>query len=104
MVRGDPELRFHQGSTRGSTGFQQGSTRVPPGFHQVLGWFEVRFHEGSTKVPLIRSGPVHRLDCAIAPRSGPDSVGPFNCTKLASPSFALDTVAIRTLRKTGVEL
>ena len=72
VVRGDPELRFHQGSTRvppgfhqGSTrvppGFHQGSTRVPPGFHQVLqgrgglGWFEVRFHEGSTRVPPISS-------------------------------------------------
>ena len=44
VVRGDPELRFHQGSTRGSTrvppGFHQGSTRVPPEFHQ-----------GSTRVP-----------------------------------------------------
>ena len=69
VVRGDPELRFHQGSTRvppgfhqGSTrGFHQGSTRVPPDFHQVLqgrgglGWFEVRFHEGSTRVPPISS-------------------------------------------------
>ena len=56
VVRGDPELRFHQGSPRIPPGFHQGSTRVPPGFHQVLrglrggpGWFEVRFHY--TKVP-----------------------------------------------------
>ena len=64
VVRGDPELRFHQGSTRhqGFTrvppGFHQGSTRVPPGFHQGFcvppglqggpGWLEVRFHKGST--------------------------------------------------------
>ena len=44
----------------------------------------------------------------IAP-SGPDRApiapsGPVNCTKLASPSFAIDTVALRMLRKTGVEL
>ena len=39
--------------------FHEGSRRVPsPEFHQVLpglrggpGWFEVRFHEGSTRVP-----------------------------------------------------
>ena len=75
VVRGDPELRFHQGSTKSSTksstrvppGFHQGSTRVPPGFHEgstrvprrfhrgstnffkESGWFEVRFHKGSTK-------------------------------------------------------
>ena len=47
VVRGGPEVRFHEGSTR-----------VPPEFHQVLrglrgglGWFEVRFHKGSIKVP-----------------------------------------------------
>ena len=47
VVRGDPELRFHQGST-----IIPPSARFPPGFHQVLqglrgglGWFEVRFHE-----------------------------------------------------------
>ena len=67
VVRGDPELRFHQGSPPGfhqgrvPPGFHQGSTRVPPGFHQVLqgrgglGWFEVRFHKGSTRVPPISS-------------------------------------------------
>ena len=32
VVRGDPELRFHQGSTR-----------VPPGFHHLQGC-----HQGST--------------------------------------------------------
>ena len=50
-----------------------------------------------------RSGP----DCAVGPGSGPDcAVGPrsVNCTKLASPSFAIDALAIRMLRKTGVEL
>ena len=43
MVRGGPEVRFHDGSAR-----------VPPEFHQVLrgpGWFEVRFHEGCARVP-----------------------------------------------------
>ena len=40
VVRGGPEVRFHQGSTRVPPGFHQGSTRVPPGFHQ-----------GSTRVP-----------------------------------------------------
>ena len=49
VVGGDPELRFHQGSTRGSTRVPPGSTKVPPRFHQGstsgLGWFEVRFHE-----------------------------------------------------------
>ena len=50
VVRGNPELRFHQGSTRGSTkvppGFHQGSTRVPPGFHQVPPAFPPGFHQG----------------------------------------------------------
>ena len=60
VVRGDPELRFHQGSTRRSTGFTrvpQGSIRVPPGSARPgwSGWFEVRFHEGSTRVPPISS-------------------------------------------------
>ena len=47
VVRGSPEVRFHDGSTR-----------VPPEFHQVLrglrggpGWFEVRFHQ------VLRGGP-----------------------------------------------
>ena len=34
MVRGSPEVRFHQGSTRVPPGFHQGCTRVPPGFLQ----------------------------------------------------------------------
>ena len=57
------------------------------------------------------SGP----DGAIGPRSVPDRapIGPRlrqsgpDCAvgpKLASPSFAIDTVAIRMLRKNGVEL
>ena len=36
MVRGGPEVRFHEGSTGVPPGFHRGSTRVPPGFHQVL--------------------------------------------------------------------
>ena len=43
VVKGGPEVRFHEGSTKvdqGSTrvppGFYQGSTRVPAGFHEVL--------------------------------------------------------------------
>ena len=69
---------FHQGSTRVPPGFHQGSAKFPPGFHEVLqGWispelfffiaerwvlaqigsgvvrggFEVRFHQGCTRVP-----------------------------------------------------
>ena len=30
VVRGDPEVRFHQGSTRVPPGFHEGATRVPP--------------------------------------------------------------------------
>ena len=51
VVRGDREVRFHEGSTR-----------VPPEFHLVLrglrggpGLFEVRFHEGSLRG--LRGGP-----------------------------------------------
>ena len=36
MVRGGPEVRFHEGSTRVLSGFHQGSTRVPPWFYRVL--------------------------------------------------------------------
>ena len=36
VVRGGPEARFHQGSTRVPPGFHQGFTRVPSGFHEVL--------------------------------------------------------------------
>ena len=36
LVRGGPEARFHQGSTRVPPGFHKGSTRVPPGFPKVL--------------------------------------------------------------------
>ena len=55
VVRGDPELRFHQGSTRGSTRvpprFHQvpGSSRVPPGFHQCSTRVPPEFHQGSTR-------------------------------------------------------
>ena len=36
VVRGGPEVRFHQGSTRVPRGFHQGSTRVP----RAAGWCE----------------------------------------------------------------
>ena len=36
VVRGGPEVRFHEGSTRVPPGFHQGSTRVPIGFREVL--------------------------------------------------------------------
>ena len=45
-----------------------------------------------------RSAPI----APSRPDRGPTQSGPVNCTKLASPSFAIDTVAIRILRKTGV--
>ena len=55
VVRGDPKLRFHQGSTRVPPGFHQGfhqgSTRVPPGFHQGSTRVPPGFHQGSTRVP-----------------------------------------------------
>ena len=34
VVRGNPEVRFHEGFTRVPPGFHQGSARVSPGFHQ----------------------------------------------------------------------
>ena len=37
VVRGGPEVRFHEGSTRVPPGFDQGSTR----------FCKLRFHEGS---------------------------------------------------------
>ena len=36
MVRGGPDVRFHEDSTRVPPGFHQGSTRVPRGFHKVM--------------------------------------------------------------------
>ena len=60
VVRGDREVRFHEGSTRVPAGsaraagwsfevrFHEGSLR---GLRGGPGWFEVRFHEGSTRVP-----------------------------------------------------
>ena len=81
VVRGGPEVRFHEGSTRVPPGggpgwfgvrrgFHEGSTSVPlrglrdgpgwievrfhelsPAFHQVLRGLRVRFHEGFTSVP-----------------------------------------------------
>ena len=64
VVRGGPEVRFHEGSTRVPPGFHQGSTRVAPGSARAAGgpgWFEVRFHEGSTGfhqfLQELRGGP-----------------------------------------------
>ena len=37
VVRGGPEVRFHEGSTRVPPGFHQGSTRVPKGFCEGCG-------------------------------------------------------------------
>ena len=36
VVRGGPEVRFHEGSTSVPPVFHQGSTRVPQGFHEDL--------------------------------------------------------------------
>ena len=45
VVRGDPDLRFHPGSTRVPP-----SARFPPGFHHILQGLRggPGFHEGST--------------------------------------------------------
>ena len=51
VVRGGPEVRFHEGSTRVPRGFHQSSTRVPPGFHQGSTRVPPGFHQGSTRVP-----------------------------------------------------
>ena len=43
VVRGGPEARFHEGSTRVPPGFHQGSTsstRVPRGSARAAGWCE----------------------------------------------------------------
>ena len=72
-------------------------------------------HESCARTVRRFTGPRIALsDCTVWARSaptaprrpdrGPTQSGPVNCTKLASPSFAIDTVAIRILRKTGVEL
>ena len=65
VVRGGPEVRFHQGSTS-----------VPPRFHQGLrggpGWFEQGFHQGSTRVPpgSTRFPPgFHQSSTRVAPGS-----------------------------------
>ena len=52
MVRGGPEVRFHQGSTRVPPGSHHGSTRVPRGSARAAGWSGAVppwFHQGSTK-------------------------------------------------------
>ena len=51
VVRGGPEVRFHEGSTRVPRGFHHSSTRVPPEFHQSSTRVPPGFHQGSTKVP-----------------------------------------------------
>ena len=58
---------------------------------------------GPDRAPIAPSGPDRAPIAPSGPDRGPES-GPVNCTKLASPSFAIDTVAIRMLRKTGLEL
>ena len=40
VVRGGPEVRFHEGSTRVPPEFHQGSTRVPRGSARAAGWCE----------------------------------------------------------------
>ena len=83
----------------------------------LVGFGFQEFHEtlSSTKVARERlarfTGPGPGPDCTVGARSapsrpdrGPTESGPVSCTKLASPSFAIDTVVIRMLRKTGVEL
>ena len=65
----------------------------------------MRGSPGLGRGPIALSG-VWARSAPIAPSRpdrGPTQSGPVNCTKLASPSFAIDTVAIRILRKTGVE-
>ena len=60
---------------------------------------------GLGRGPIALSGLLGPIGPAPSrPDRGPTQSGPVNCTKLASPSFAIDTVAIRILRKTGVEL
>ena len=69
MVRGGPEVSFHEGSTR-----------VPPGFHQVLGGpgcFEVAKLGDASLVQLMESGPDWARRCNRIPtvQSIPD-LGP----------------------------
>ena len=59
---------------------------------------------GPDRAPIAPSGPDRAPIAPSGPDRGPTQSGPVNCTKLASPSFAIDTVAVRMLRKTGVEL
>ena len=59
---------------------------------------------GPDRAPIAPSGPDQAPTAPSGPDRGPTQSGPVNCTKLASSSFAIDTVAIRMLRKTGVEL
>ena len=40
VVRGGPEVRFHEGSSRVPPGLHHGSTRVPRGAARAAGWCE----------------------------------------------------------------
>ena len=50
VVRGGPEVRFHEDSTRVPRGFHQGSRRVSRGFHEGFTRVPGGFHEGSRRV------------------------------------------------------
>ena len=82
VVRGGPEVRFHEDSTRIPPGFHQGSTRVPLGFHKVLrglrgsaGGLEVRLRKTRRCAVIggldwwFAPGPRSGLDCAVGPQS-----------------------------------
>ena len=56
------------------------------------------------QAPIAPPGPDRAPIAPSGPDRGPTESGPVNCTKLASPSFAIDTVAFRMPRVTGVEL
>ena len=100
---------------RGCEGYEV--RRFPPNSAKVWGSPEAELHESCVRTVCEVGARLHCRgppDCTVWARSapiapshpdrGPTQSGPVNCTKLASPSFAIDTVAIRILRKTGVEL
>ena len=62
----------------------------------------LRGSPGLGRGPIALSGPLGPI-APSRPDRGPTQSGPVNYTKLASPSFAIDTVAIRRLWKTSVE-
>ena len=70
----------------------------------LVGFGFQEFHEAAR---AMRSEGFHQILqklWAVWARSAPIAPSRPDRTKLASPSFAIDTVAIRILRKTGVEL